>query len=45
MNDMFSLLVPKNATYELRYNNAAGQLQRQTVTVGEEPVTVNIYLK
>lgn len=45
MNDMFSLLVPKNATYELRYNNAAGQLQRQTVTVSEEPVTVNIYLK
>lgn len=45
MNDVFSLFVPKNATYELRYNNAAGHLQRQTVTVGEEPTTVNIYLQ
>ena len=45
MNDLFTLLVPKNATYELRYNNAEGQLQRQAVAVGEEPMTVNIYLK
>lgn len=45
MNDVFSLLIPKNATYELRYNNATGEQQRQTVTIGEEPVTVNIYLQ
>ena len=45
MNDLFTLLIPKNATYELRYNNALGQLQRQSVTVGNEPITVNIYLE
>ena len=45
MNDQFTLLIPKNATYELRYNNAEGQLQRQAVYVGEEPMTVNIYLE
>ena len=45
MNDLFTLLVPKNATYELRYNNALGELQRQIITVGDEPVTTNIYLE
>ncbi|MBO5855191.1 MAG: transglutaminase domain-containing protein, partial [Alistipes sp.] len=44
MNDMFSVLVEKNRTYELRYYNADGELQRQTVDLGEEPVTVEIYL-
>lgn len=45
MNDLFSLLVPKNATYELRYSNALGEQERQTITVGNEPVTAYIYLE
>ena len=45
MNDMLTLLVPKNAAYELRYANGAGELQRLTVNVADDPVTVNIYLK
>ena len=45
MNDLFTLLVPKNATYELRYANSAGEPQRLTVNVAETPMTVNIYLK
>ena len=44
MNDMFSVLVEKNRTYELRYYNADGELQLQTVDLGQEPVTVEIYL-
>ena len=44
MNDMFSVLVEKNRTYELRYYDANGELQRQSVELGEEPVTVEIYL-
>ena len=44
MNDMFSVLVEKNCTYELRYYDAAGELHRQSVELGEEPVTVEIYL-
>ena len=44
MNDMFSVLVEKNRSYELRYYNANGELQRQSVELGEEPVTVEIYL-
>ena len=44
MNDMFSVLVEKNRNYELRYYNANGELQRQNVDLGEEPVTVQIYL-
>lgn len=45
MNDMFSVLLPKNCDYELRYYNAAGELQRQSVHLGEEPQTVAISLK
>ena len=45
MNDMFSVLLPKNCDYELRYYNAAGELQRQSVHLGEEPQTVAIALK
>ena len=45
MNDMFSVLVEKNRTYELRYYNANGELQLMNVELGEEPVTVQIYLK
>jgi hypothetical protein len=45
MNDMLTLLVPKNAAYELRYANGAGEQQRLTVSVADDPVTVNIYLK
>lgn len=45
MNDMFSVLLPKNCDYELRYYNAAGELQRQSVHLGEEPMTVAIALK
>ena len=44
MNDMFSVLVEKNRSYELRYYNANGELQLQNVDLGEEPVIVNIYL-
>lgn len=44
MNDMFSLLLPKNASYELRYYNLSGELCRQTVQLGEEPLMVEIYL-
>ena len=45
MNDMFSVLLPKNTEYELRYNNAAGELQTLTVYLGEEEQTVAIYEK
>ena len=43
MNDNFSLLLPKNATYELRYYDTAGNLMTEAVTLGEEPMTVAIY--
>lgn len=45
MNDYFSLLLPKNSTYELRYYDAQGNLQKQTVALGDEPLTVSIYLE
>lgn len=45
MNDLFTLLVPKNATYELRYANGAGEQQRLTVNVADTPMTINIYLE
>ena len=45
MNDMFSVLVPKNTEYELRYYNAEGELQTQKVQLGEEEVTVQIFQK
>ena len=44
MNDMFSVLVEKNRAYELRYYDAAGELQRVAVELGEEPVVVDIFL-
>ena len=44
MNDMFSVLVEKNRTYELRYYDAAGELQRMSVELGEEPIIVEIFL-
>lgn len=45
MNDMFSVLVEKNRSYELRYYDSNGELQRINVELGEEPVTVEIFLK
>jgi hypothetical protein len=45
MNDMFSVLVAKNRTYELRYYAAEGELQRVAVELGEEPVIVEIALE
>ena len=45
MNDMFSVLLPKNAKYELRYYNGEGELQRESVILGEEPTTVEIFLE
>lgn len=45
MNDFFSVLLPKNTEYELRYYNAAGELQTQSVELGEEPITINIFLE
>lgn len=44
MNDMFTLLLPKHTCYELRYYDAAGNLCKQTVTLGDEPLTVEVYL-
>ena len=44
MNDMFSVLVEKNREYELRYYDANGDLQRVAVALGEEPVTIDIFL-
>ena len=41
MNDFFSVLLPKNTEYELRYYNAAGELQTQKVELGEEPIKVD----
>ena len=45
MNDMFSVLVPKNTEYELRYYNASGELQTQKVVLGDKEVTVQIFQK
>lgn len=44
MNDVFSVLLPKNTEYELRYYDAAGTLQRLAVTLNNDPTTVEIYL-
>ena len=44
MNDMFSVLVEKNREYELRYYDANGDVQRVAVALGEEPVTIDIFL-
>lgn len=44
MNDFFSVLLPKNTEYELRYYNAAGELQTRKVELGEEPIKVDIFL-
>lgn len=45
MNDFFSVLLPKNTEYELRYYNAAGELQTEKVYLGEEPKKVEVYLE
>ena len=45
MNDVFSVLLPKNTEYELRYNNAQNELQTMKVKLGEEPITVEIFQK
>lgn len=43
LNDVFSVLLPKNTSYELRYYNAEGKLIKQHVLLEEEPQTVYIY--
>jgi transglutaminase-like putative cysteine protease len=43
MNDFFSVLLPKNTEYELRYYTAAGELKTMVVNLGEEPMTVQIF--
>ena len=43
MNDFFSVLLPKNTEYELRYYTATGELKTQKVALGEEPITVQIF--
>lgn len=43
MNDMFSVLLPKNTEYELRYYNGDGELQTKRVFLGEEEIVVEIY--
>jgi hypothetical protein len=45
MNDLFSVLLPKNTEYELRYYAAAGELKTMKVELGEEPLTVQIFQK
>jgi hypothetical protein len=45
MNDLFSVLLPKNTEYELRYYTAAGELKTMKVELGEEPLTVQIFQK
>ena len=45
MNDFFSVLLPKNTEYELRYYNEAGELQTKAVALGEEEMLVSIFLK
>ena len=44
LNDLFSVLVEKNRTYELRYYDSKGELHRVAVELGEEPVVVDIFL-
>ena len=43
MNDMFSVLLPKNTEYELRYYNNNGELQTKCVVLGEDEMIVEIY--
>jgi hypothetical protein len=43
MNDFFSVLLPKNTEYELRYYTASGELRTQKIALGEEPITVEIF--
>ena len=45
MNDTFSVLLEKNREYELRYYDDAGELVTWSVSLGEEPITVDIFLK
>lgn len=43
MNDYLTLSLPKNTEYELRYNNARGELQRIKVSLSDTPLTVSIF--
>ena len=43
MNDFLTLLLPKNTEYELRYNNAQGELQKVKVSLSDTPLTVSIF--
>lgn len=45
MNDRLSLLVEKNRTYTLRYENVRGEVVQMQVEVGEEPVVAKAYLE
>ncbi|WP_148468642.1 transglutaminase family protein [Alistipes sp.] len=45
MNDRLSLLVEKNRTYTLRYENARGEAVRMQVEVGDEPLVVKAYME
>lgn len=44
-NDRLSLLVEKNRTYTLRYENARGEAVRMQVEVGDEPLVVKAYME
>jgi hypothetical protein len=44
MNDVLTFTLEKNATYEFRYTDAAGNPATVTAKVGEEPMTVKGYL-
>ena len=43
MNDLFSVLLPKNTEYELRYYTLDGELRTMAVSLGDEPQIVEIY--
>lgn len=44
MNDYLTMLLPKHTTYELRYYDANGRLHTQQVCLGDEPLTVAVFL-
>ena len=44
MNDFLTLLVEKNRTYTLLYEDASGTACRRPVEVADSPVTVNLYM-
>ncbi len=44
MNDFFTILLPQNTEYELRYLNGAGEPQSRQIKLGSEPARVDVFL-